>query len=137
MIRSQIRKGFNFQKVGGCTATAFLCHGYSHKDPMLTLALGGVIDYLETLESLPKHFRLAIQAIWEQLLDSLAGPSRWARVTGPLSAVIATLWEFGFEPRSYSEWLDPKGCLWTFNADEPNFIGAAKEVLAFHFLQHI
>ena len=61
--------------------------------------------------------------------DDLATGLRWAKVKGPMSSAIATLWEFGFEPRAIDQWIDAEGFLWNLDLDDPCLLSAMREVL--------
>ncbi len=93
-------RGLNLRKTGGCIATAFCCNGFEGKDPELTLAMENVLHYLEALLAQPLQIRLAVSVAWPWIRDDLATGLRWAKVKGPMSSAIATLWDFGFEPRA-------------------------------------
>ena len=80
---------------------------------------------------------MALEKIWDDMRDRLQQSLRWAYVRGPLSSAIVTLWDFGFETRSPTKWLDPDGCLWTLDPMDPNFASAAREVLQWYFSKRI
>ena len=105
-------KGLNIRKVGGCVATAFLCSGNESKDPELTLAVDNVLHYLEALLAQPRHMRLAVSVAWPAIKEELDVGLRWAKVKGPMSSAIATLGDFGFEPRASDQWVDADGFCW-------------------------
>ncbi len=67
------------------------------------------------------------------MVEKLEGPFRWARVRGPMSSAIATLRDWNFCPVSFDMWVDLDGRSWILGPKDPNFVGAAKEVLKFHF----
>ena len=91
MLRGTISKGLGIKKVGGCYATAFLTHGYSHRDPRQTMALENILHFLDAWAASPSHLSLSIQAVWDDMVLKLDVPYRWGKVTGPLSSAIATL----------------------------------------------
>ena len=54
-----------------------------------------------------------------------------------MRSAIATLWEFGFEPRAIDQWIDAEGFLWNLDLDDPCLLSAMREVLETRFQQHI
>ena len=137
MLRGSISKGLGIKKVGGCYATAFLTHGYSHRDPTLTMALGNIPHFLDAWAASLGHLSLSIQVVWDEMVHKLDVPYRWGKVTGPLSSAIATLLDWGFYPVSPSLWLDPDGRNWSIDPKAPNCVAAAREVLSHHFQKRI
>ena len=130
-------KGLNLRKTGGCIAAAFFCNGFEGKDPELTLAIENVLHYLEALLAQPRHIRLAVSVAWPAIRDDLAAGLRWAKVKGPMSSAIATLWDFSFEPRASDQWVDAEGFCWDVDLDDPCILSAVREVLETRFQQHI
>jgi hypothetical protein len=51
----------------------------------------------------------AIQRAWATARERLDGPHRWQKVTGPMSAMIATLRDPGWMPEEPTKWINPKG----------------------------
>ena len=72
--------------------------------------------------------------VWEKLRDELEQPYRWARVKGPMSSDIATLYDWGFEPTQIDLWTDPTGVSWALDYEVAP-VAAIKEVLRSHFLK--
>ena len=79
-LRSNIGRGLNIKKAGGCLTTAFCMHGYSNNDPWLTYSLDNVLQFMQALVDLPRHQRMAAEQVWEQMKEELEGKYRWARV---------------------------------------------------------
>ncbi len=100
MLRGTIGKGPGIKKVGGCYATAFLIHGYAHRDQVLTVALENVLHFFEAWAASPSHLSRGIQVVWDEMVEKLDVPYRWGKVTGPLSSTIATLLDWHFYPVS-------------------------------------
>jgi hypothetical protein len=136
-LRSFFGKGLNIKKAGGCLTTALHMHHFGSEDPLLGQALDNVLHFLQALLDQPRHQRLAVAQVWKEQRDKLAGGYRWAKVRGPMSSAIATLWDWGFEPVAVDSWIDPSGFIWTLDLDSPSLLGAVKEVLEHHMMKQI
>ena len=112
ILRSQLGKGLGVRKAGGCLATAMACHGYFQRDPWIAYSVSNIADFYQTLQDLPRHCFLAAQVHWQDLKDALEPTGRWAKVKGPMSAAIATLFDWDFEPPEINKWMDPTGHCW-------------------------
>ena len=91
---------------GRCLTTLLAMH-LGTKDPGLELRRQLVLEFCIVWKSSPElHDR--IRAAWRHLTPRL-WPSkfRWARVKGPISAVIATLYEAGWTPAYPDAWRRP------------------------------
>ena len=112
---------------------AIATHGYLDKDPLISFCLEKVLHFLEVWHASPSHMSMGIQAVWPKMIEDLEGPYRWAKVKGPMSSAVATLLDWQFRPVSFNFWIDPDGLSWLLDPKDPNFVGAAKEVLRHHF----
>ena len=126
-------KGLNIRKAGGRIVTAFLCSGNESKDPEFTLAVENVLYYIEALLAQPRHMWLAVSVAWPAIKDELDVGLRWAKVKGPMSSAIATLLDYGLDPRKYDEWLDAEGFLWRIDLDDPCILSAMRQMLETRF----
>ena len=99
------------------------------------MAFENVVQYLQGLLDMPRQHRLAVAAIWGKLRDDLGRDYWWARVKGPLSRAIATLWDLDFIPTAYDEWVDREGTAWKLDLDDPCLVHARLEVLEVRFTQ--
>ena len=46
-----------------------------------------------------------VSRIWSQIISGRPGGLPWSRVTGPVTATIATLWRIGVRPSNPAAWL--------------------------------
>ena len=53
-------------------------------------------------------------------MEILANPStRWKRVTGPISGVVATIYQIGWKPTLPLQWQDREGEIWKLDTSKP------------------
>ena len=101
------------------TSTLFVCYG-RRRDPWQTLLKELVLLWITLM---PTHFQerpFDLRIAWSDAKSSVVcrGSVVWGRVTGLLSNVVANLIHIGWNPVSFSEWVDPDGDTWSLGTSE-------------------
>jgi hypothetical protein len=112
----------------GCCATTTLAWSFRrqhHKlcrsaDPRIVMPLGQVRTWMRLWHNANGELRRDIKQCWKTALRKMADKgTRWMRVTGPLTATIATLFDVGWTPALPNQWLTKdKRQTATFDDDE-------------------
>ena len=127
--RARMARVLCLDKPGGCTTTAILLSQGPRGDPTYQVVLETLRTWFQIWEALPT-LRLAINKVWGTLVERLANPSsRWRRVTGPISAVVATVYQIGWKPTAPLQWQDIEGEDWHLDPSKPE--------LRFQLQQHL
>jgi hypothetical protein len=94
---------------GGCATTAIRLAYHETADPFQFGRLQLLGEWLATQPDLQDQQK-ALERAWGKLVEQLEGsPRRWSMVKGTISAVIATLMDLEWEPRSPTMWVDSDG----------------------------
>ena len=100
-LRAQVAAMSMCRHPGGCSATAIRLAFSAAADPLVGLRR-------QLLQEWARPWRsgvaptAAVERAWPRLLASLeTARSRWGRTKGPISAVISTLLDIGWRPRSH------------------------------------
>jgi hypothetical protein len=95
-------------------STIFVCFG-RRRDPQQTVLQELVRLYAKLLPSHFQHHPNDLRIAWSDAKQKLLVDDRvqWGRVTGILSNMVATLYHIGWTPRSFSEWVQPNGVVWS------------------------
>ena len=103
-LRRQASQAIAGRGTGRCL-TSILSLRMGRKEPALELRRQLVFEWLMVWRSTPSlHFRV-IRA-WSFLRPRLLDPkTRWARVRGPVSSVIAVLYDDGWSSRLANAWI--------------------------------
>ena len=81
-------------------------------DPELVMPLGLLKQWILWLNNNYDR-RDELVGLWNFLVERLRDPAtRWARVKGPVAAVVATLYHIRWTPVTPASWLDEAGQLW-------------------------
>ena len=79
-----------------------------------------------------KSLHMSVKQMWPALVAKLTpAPNRWKNVVGPISTVVATLLQFGWQPDEPLKWRDPEGVLWDLDPSD----GLLKPQFAKHLLR--
>ena len=63
---------------------------------------------------------MLVDKMWPDLAAKLESPTtRWKRVAGPISAVVATLYQLGWTPLEPLKWRDVEGEEWILSPHDP------------------
>jgi len=121
-------KATHCRQAGGCTTTALGIIGQGKKDPAYVYRQELLSTWLELANVLNPTQHQMIAAAWQKEAGKLKEPkTRWNRTTGPLTAIISTVWEIGWKPIKPLIWEDKEGQAWRL---EPGRPGAKKELAA-------
>ena len=93
---------------GGCTTTAFNIEFGDKADPAIgfpTQLAQAWCDVVAQLSDYEGGIRLA----WRIQRERLAPETRWHRVCGHMEAVVATLFDLGWNPIEFNRWVDDLG----------------------------
>ena len=95
-------------------SSIFICYG-KRKDPW-QIVLKELVQLW--LRLVPGHFRQwpnDLRIAWSRAKRDVYydGKVHWHKVTGILSNMIASLYTIGWEPRTFSEWVQPNGDVWS------------------------
>ena len=117
-LRQQFAGAAMIRKVGGCTTTAFAITVGLEKDPTIGIRHELFNSWLELVlnPSIPKQ---GLAKVWDQMRGNLAGPLRWQQVRGPMGAVVAILYDLGWQPAEPTKWTDPDGVMWDVDPRAP------------------
>jgi len=131
-VRSAVVGALSVRKPGGCASTAMKLHGYGKYDPLVTFRKEVIAEFLYAAAK--SSLQMAIRKSWTKLVDVLSSrPGRWHRVTGPVSATVATLLDMDWQPLEVDRWVDDLGQEWNLNLKDPCLIPQVVEQLAISF----
>ena len=118
---------------GQCVTTAIALELGECNDPAITTRAIVIADFAWLWKRADGAMRARMRNIWNKALPKLHTPSRWKRAKGPLTALICTLIDIGFNPMSPDCWTDPQGEEWRFNDElaEMNVKDYGKQILKF------
>ena len=110
---------------GSCTTTA-IAWAYRNQpsrhcrsaDPRIVMPLGQVRTWMRLWKGGGDLIKDQIRQVWKIGLRRMADePTRWLRVTGPMTATIATMMDIGWAPVLPNKWLNPdRSSVATFDA---------------------
>ena len=100
--------GAGVRRQGGCITTAIDLHFGWEKDPLVTARIELLATWTDVMRS-SGGIRAGICSALYRHREYLRGEGRWRRVAGPVAAVVATLYDLGWEPRAADMWLDDLG----------------------------
>ena len=127
--RALMAKTLAIQRNGGCTTTGISLVLGPKRDPVFQVALETCQLWFDLWQHLPKSHML-IESMWAKVLPTLRNPpTRWKNVQGPISALIATLLDLGWDPLGPLNWIDFEGTEWFLDPCDP--------VLSTQFTQHL
>ena len=131
-LKQQFARAAHLHRPGGCTTTGYELIVGMDKDPHISIRQELLTAWLQVVQS--GHIsKGAAKKAWVKLKESLKGPHRWQRVVGPMGAVIATLYDIGWEPEDVTRWTDPQGDTWDFQPGTPGLYHDLKH----HLQEHI
>eukprot|EP00959_Pyramimonas_sp_CCMP1952_P201886 4221508-Pyramimonas_sp.AAC.1 len=109
-LRRQTASAFGVSKSGACLTTGLhtLKAGPAEVDPAKTPRENLFQTWFRFINN-ELGLLGGIQRAWPLLRDKLRSQYRWLRVKSHLSAVIATLYDIGWEPTAALQWPDPSG----------------------------
>ena len=122
-----IAKAAGLGRQGSCstTAIAWSFRRQHHKhcrsaDPRVVMPLGQVRTWMRLWKNADETVKDDIKKVWKIGLRRMADEqARWMRVTGPMSATIATMMDVGWAPVLPNRWLTKdKSAVATFDAKE-------------------
>ncbi len=94
---------------GGCSTTAIRLGFTSAADPTVSAPKQVLQEWLNLLDELQPQ-KASLELAWRRLVQQLStAKSRWGRVRGPVSAVVATLLDLGWRPLGPACWKDTDG----------------------------
>ena len=64
---------------------------------------------LPHMEPIAPKLRQAWRRTWFRIAEFAQADKQWSRVTGPISALIATMAQYGWQQSMYDRWVDPGG----------------------------
>ena len=98
-----------------CSVSAFAVNWGRHNDPCTTMPRSSLRKWLHTLARKPELAE-QIEAAWQsKKLKSLkagTAQTRWLRVRGPISSLVATLCDAGWDTAGPRDWTDHRGQRW-------------------------
>ena len=104
-LRQQFAGAAMLRRPGGCTTTAYGMTVGLAADPTITLRVELMQSWLE-IAAKPGVPHTALAKVWRRKQTELAGPGRWSKVRGPMSAVIATLQDMRWQPVGPTSWVE-------------------------------
>ena len=115
---------------GACITTSLhLCLGVE-RDPAIQYPLEIIWQWLQLLYDKAFDTRRYARC-WMNTLGMFCGSANWLKVTGPVSATIATLLEAGWKPDAHDCWTYPGGDAWALQPTQDGLTRAmAAPVLA-------
>ena len=83
----------------------------------MKLAKDTVLSWLQLWKGTRRRAdcRRAWRVIHDNIIDD--GKVKWGKVTGPLSACIATMTSLGWCTNTAEVWKDPEGTIWSMTAN--------------------
>ena len=83
-------------------------------DPAISIPASTIAAWIDFLVTFPDELGRAVRA-WKPIRRSLSKRKhKWRGIKGPISAVICTLCDAGWNPKTPNCWVDPEGREWTF-----------------------
>ena len=87
------------------------------KDPGISVPLSLFSAWFSYVTAFPED-RPRVAAVWPRIAKLLRRPkTRWRYIRGPAAAVLATLFDAGWDAPSADVWIQPDGTTWTFSAE--------------------
>ena len=119
-LRSQFAAATGIAGRGRCATTAIAISAGPNGDPGITTVVDQLSLYID-LWRFDASLRAAAMRYWSSMRASVFSGetvSVWNRVSGPLSATVATLEDQGWDLQSQLRWRDPAGDEWIPSFDE-------------------
>ena len=112
-LRTMCAAASGMTQRGRCCTTAIALAFSEYGDPSVKIAAGQVDSWLKLWHRLP-GLRAKSRCVWRGLVDNIVHESSvsWNKVSGPVSATIATLAQYGWGCPVPDVWVDPQGCRW-------------------------
>ena len=112
-LRTMCAAASGMTQRGRCCTTAIALAFPEFGDPSVKIAAGQVDSWLKLWHRLPE-LRAKSTCVWRGLVGGIVHGSNvsWNKVSGPVSATIATLAQYGWSFPVPDVWVDPQGCRW-------------------------
>ena len=118
-LRADMAGATGINQAGRRKTTAIAVAYGSHKhDPAVKLAKDTVLSWMQLWRGTSR--RADCRLAWRKIHSSIIGEGgkiKWGKVTGPLSACIATMTSLGWCTNTAEVWKDPEGTTWSMTAD--------------------
>ena len=112
-LRASAARALPEYRNGACTTT-ILAIAMDRQDPAISLRLEIIDSWLDLWKSHPQR-----RSIWKKSWESaytallkLRPKARWRLVTGGISALICTLLDMAWDPKSADRWTSDDGVIW-------------------------
>ena len=136
-LRVEAGKALQIRKQGGCLTTAMAVCGFAAKDPLLTYSFENILGLITGVQQNGPRTMGIINQYFAGVVEIMRPATRWARVRGPLTSCVATLFDWGWKPKSFTEWCAPDGMTWKLNYNSNDIGAVVKEVFTEHAKQTI
>ncbi len=118
-LRGHIAALSGCEHPGGCATTAIRISSGDDADPLVFGRLQLLSEWTELLNLLEDK-KTSLERTWGKIRSSLENAKKpWGKVSGPISAVIATLMDVHWKANSPWEWIDSDGELYDLRKDDP------------------
>ena len=126
-IRAVTARTLGIRKPGGCCTVAYECSVGRCLDPAFQYPLEQIMELLRVWASTPMVRQGAALGLMHAASRVVsAGERRWQQVTGPMTAILATLGDLGWKfvgGDHGQRWRDPSEALWDLDPAEPAMLG--------------
>ncbi len=129
-FRTRAGKASRCRKSGGCLSTSLAVAYSQGNDPAITFPIKliycwGRIDQGES------GWKEAIDVVWDKTRDKLVqmNQGRWNGVHGHIGAVVATLLDLGWSPRSPLRWTDDQDVEWILYGAATGLKGDLQQII--------